>query len=158
MKRDNFINAAFPDDMPMPAMKAAFRRFEEANRALCLNVFTTTDNVTRSPITSLYMGKNDSDVQINLLYIKNRQNMHYAYIKNMTALMYQVMHSHAKKVMCNYCGDVYFHSDVALQNHLYKKHLQLFHQFVCPRCLNIFQSQEQLEFHKFMCIPRENNP
>ena len=158
MKRDNYIDAAFPDDMPMPATRAAFKRFEEANGALRLNVYTTTDNLAKSPITSLYVGKNESDVQINLLYIKNGENTHYVYIKNMPALMFQVTRSHAKKVVCEYCGDVYFHSDVALQNHLFDKHPQLFHQFVCPRCLNIFQSQEQLEFHKFMCIPTENTP
>ena len=132
MKHNNFIDAVFPDGMPMPATRAAFKRFKEANGALRLNVYTMTDNLARSPITSLYVGKNESDVQINLLYIKNGQNTHYAYIKNMPTLMFQVMRSHMKKVVCEYCEDVYFHLDVALQNHLFNKHPQLFHQFVCP--------------------------
>ena len=106
----------------------------------------------------MYIGQNKCDAQINLLYIKDGPNTHYTYIKNMMALMYQVTHSHMKKVMCNYCGDVYFHSDVTLQNYLYEKHPQLFHDFICPQCLNVFKSQEALNFHQFMCIPHENNP
>ena len=42
MKMENYIDAAFPDPMPMPATKATFKQFEEVNRALQLNIFTIT--------------------------------------------------------------------------------------------------------------------
>ena len=111
--------------MPMPINKCAYKRFEEVNRGLKLNVYTPTDESVKCPITSIYIGQNDSDLVTNLLFLKTGSVTHYAYIRKLPALIHKVSKSHSQKVICDKCGDVCFHID-SLHSHQINQHPEMF--------------------------------
>ena len=93
-------------------------------------------------ITLLYVGKNRATKIVNILYYKLGERSHYAYIHNISRLIYNSMKSHNKKFVCLYCACTYFNTQDALTSHIDKKHPYINNKFVCEKCLNIFHTQE----------------
>ena len=96
---------------------------------------------------------------VNILYYKNDQTSHYAFIRNISRLIHSVTKSHIKKnFVCPYCACTYFNSQEALGNHMEKKHPYISNEFICEKCLNVFHTQEAKEFHDGICMVKENEP
>ena len=95
---------------------------------------------------------------VNILYYRNEETSHYAYIRNISRLIYSATKSHHTKFVCLYCACTYFNSQEALTNHLDKKHPYISNEFVCEKCLNVFHTQEAKEFHDSICMVKENEP
>ena len=95
---------------------------------------------------------------VNILFTRNEEGKgHYSFIRNMSRLMHSTTKSHKKKQVCPHCVDVYFHSQRALNNHLKERHPHLFHEHVCERCLNVFNTPEKSEQHKELCVVKDSN-
>ena len=77
---------------------------------------------------------------VNILYYRNDETSHYAYIRNIGRLIHSVTKSHLRKYVCLYCACTYFNSQEALTNHLEKKHPYINNKFVCEKCLNVFHT------------------
>ena len=151
-----FINCSL--EMPVEPSEKNFKQFEKDNPFLHLNVYTVAANEEKCPITPLYVGMNRSTKIINILYYKNEQTSHYAFIRNISRLIHSATKSHLRKFVCPYCACTYFNTQEALNNHMEKKHPYIDNEFVCEKCLNVFHTQEAKEFHDSICMVKENEP
>ena len=95
---------------------------------------------------------------VNILYYRNEETSHYAYIRNISRLIYSATKSHHTKFVCLYCACTYFNSQEALTNHLDKKHPYINNEFMCKKCLNVFHTAEAKEFHDSICMVKESEP
>ena len=144
--------------MPVEPTDKNFKKFEQENPYIHLNVYTPAAGDEKCPITPLYVGMNCCTKIVNILYYKLGQRSHYAYIRNINRLIHCATKSHHTKFVCPYCACTYFNSQEALTNHLEKKHPYISNKFVCEKCLNIFHTQEAKEFHDPICMVKENEP
>ena len=72
-------------------------------------------------------------------------------------LLYTDTSIKGKNYTCPVCVCIYFNNSSARENHLWKKHPQLFHQFVCACYLNIFKGHEELAFYQMFCVIHGGN-
>ena len=123
--------------MPVEPTEKNFRKFEQENPSIHLNIYTPAANEEKCVITPLYVRKNRSTKIVNILYYKLEQRSHYAYIHNISRLIYNSTKSHNKKFICPYCACTYFNTQEALSNHMDKKHPYIENEFMCevPQCL-----------------------
>ena len=73
-----YINCSL--EMPVEPTEKNFKQFEKENPFLHLNVYTVAVNEEKCPITPLYVGTNWSSKIVNILYYKNEETSHYAFI------------------------------------------------------------------------------
>ena len=130
--------------MPVEPTSANFRKFEVDNKHIHLNVYGTLGDEARSPVTHHCMSattKTSVPRQSTSCSQEMRKGKgHYSFIRNMSRLMHSTTKSGKKKQVCPHCVDAYFHSQRALNNHLKERHPHLFHEHVCERCLNVFNT------------------
>lgn len=144
--------------MPMAPTVCNFRDFELENPSIQLNIFTVAPETSTVPVTTMYKGINKEGREVNILFAKNLDgNTHYAYICDLSKLLFSANKYKGKKYVCKICVCTYFCSVKALANHIEKRHPQLTHQFICKKCLYIAQSQEELQFHDLVCSIRDSN-
>ena len=151
-----FVNCSL--EMPVEPTEKNFKKFEQENPFLHLNMYSPAADDKKCPITPLYVGMNRSSKIINILYYKNEETSHYAFIHNISRLIHSATKSHNTKFVCPYCACTYFNIQVALGNHMEKKHPYIGNEFVCEKCLNVFYTQEAKEFHDSICMVKENKP
>ena len=144
-------------EMPVEPIDKNFKQFEKEKPFLHLNVYTPAAD-EKCPITPLYVGMNQCTKIVNILYYKNEETSHYAFIRNISRLIHSAAKSYHTKFVCLYCACTYFNSQEALTNHLDKKHPYISNEFICEKCLNIFHTQEAKEFHDSICMVKENEP
>ena len=143
--------------MPVEPTDKNFKKFKQENPYIHLNLYTPpAPDEEKCVITPLYVGKNRSTKIVNILYYRLGERSHYAYIRNISRLIYNSTKSHNKKFICPYCACTYFNSQDALTNHLEKKHPYIGNEFVCEKCLNIFHTQEAKVFHDSICMVKES--
>ena len=129
--------------MPVEPTDKNFKKLEQENPFLHLNIYTVAAD-EKCPITPLYVGMNRATKIMNILYYKNVETSHYAFICNISHLIHSATKCHQKKYVCPYCACTYFNMQEALTNHLEKKHPYIRNEFVCEKCLNIFHTQQRL--------------
>ena len=95
------------------------------------------------PITPLYIRMNRATKIVNILYYKNKKTSHYAFISNISRLIFNSTKSHNRKFVCPTVL-AHTYSQEALNNHLDKKHPTLTTN-LCEKCLNVFHTQESKE-------------
>ena len=95
---------------------------------------------------------------VNILYYKNEQTSHYAFIHNISCLIHSATKCNNRKFVCPYCACTYFNTQEALSNHMDKKYPHIKNEFICEKCLNIFHTHEVKEFHDMICIVKESEP
>ena len=144
--------------MPMQPTEKNFKQFKKENPSIHLNVYTPAGDDEKCVITPLYIGKNHATKIVNILYYTLDQRSHYAYIKNISRLIYNLTKSHNKKFVCPYCACTYFNTQEVLTNHIDKKHPYIDNEFVCEKRLNVFHTAEAKEFHDMICMVKENEP
>ena len=93
-----FINCSL--EMPVEPTEKNFRKFEQENPSIHLNMYTPAADEEKCVIMPLYVGKNRGTKIINILYYKLEQRSHYAYIWSISCLIYNSTKSHNKKFVC----------------------------------------------------------
>lgn len=152
------INIAMTLQCPVAPTATNFKQFELENPGIQLNVFTPTPDEASVPITTLYIGMNKTGREVNILFAKDIDgNTHYAYIRDLSKLLFSANKHKGKKYVCKICVCTYFCSQQALERHMDKKHPFLKHKFVCKKCMYIARCQEELAFHDLMCTIRDKN-
>ena len=96
--------------MPLELTEKNFKQFEKDNPFLHLNMYTVAMDEKKCPITPLHVGMNRAMKIINILYYRLGERSHYAYIWNISRLIYNSTKSHNKKFVCPYCACTYFNS------------------------------------------------
>ena len=77
-----FINCSL--EMLVEPTEKNFRKFEQENPHIHLNVYTPAAGDEKCVITPLYVGKNRTTKIVNILYYKLEQRSHYVYIRNIS--------------------------------------------------------------------------
>ena len=109
----------------------------------------------KCPITPLYVGMNQSTKIVNILYYKNDQISHYAFIGTLvgSSTVQQRVTSESLSVLT---------APVPTSTHrrhstiTWRKSTLHQQQFICEKCLNVFHTQEAKEFHDSICMVKEN--
>ena len=149
-----FINCSL--QMPVEPTEKNFKKFEQENPFIHLNMYMPAADEEKCAITPIYVGMNRSTKIVNILYYRNEQTSHYAYIRSISHLIYNSTKLHNKKFVHPYCACTYFNSQDALTNHLDKKHPYINNEFMCEKCLNVFHTAEAKELHNSICMVKEN--
>ena len=89
-----FINCSL--EMLVEPTEKNFKQFKKDNTFLHLNVYTpaAVADEEKCPMIPLYMGMNRITKIVNILYYKNEQTSHYAYIRNINWLIHTATKSH----------------------------------------------------------------
>ena len=106
-------------EMPLAPTAKNFKQFEMENPGIQLNVFTAMPDTCTVPISTLYVGMNKTGREVNILFAKNLDgNIHYAYIKDLSRLLFSANKFKGKKYVCKVCVCTYFCSAQALASHM----------------------------------------
>ena len=74
-----FINCSL--QMPVEPTEKNFKKFEQENPFIHLNMYMPAADEEKCAITPIYVGMNRSTKIVNILYYRNEQTSHYAYIR-----------------------------------------------------------------------------
>ena len=118
-----------------------FKRFEKDNPFIHLNMYTPAADDEKCTITPLYIGMNHSSKIVNILYYKNKQTSHYAYIWNISCLIMLQQSVITRRSMCAHTVPAPTSIRRRLSNHIDKKHPYIENEFVCEKCLNVFHTR-----------------
>ena len=88
-----FINCSL--EMPVEPTDNNFKKFEQENPFLHLKIYTpAAAGDEKCPITPLYVGMNRATKIVNILYYRNEETSHYAYIRNISQLIHSATKCH----------------------------------------------------------------
>lgn len=144
-------------EYPVQPTKHFLTKFDKENPDIHLNIYVPTEGDEITRITPLFISKNVKGTVVDLLYWSIEENAHYAYIANLSGILRNKTKESKKRYACSYCGNIFFQSKKKYEEHFAKFHPDVTHDFVCEKCLNIFQSEAELEWHKTICMITDTN-
>lgn len=145
------------DSYPVQPTKQFFTKFDKENPDIHLNIYVPTESNEVSLITPIFISKNAQGTVVDLLFWTLEEQGHFACISKLSGILRNRTKKTSKKFVCTYCGDVYFNSEKLYNEHFAKFHPDATHDFVCEKCLNIFTSKEEYEWHQTMCMITDTN-
>lgn len=118
---------AYIDKLDFTGMEFPFKlqdipKFEKLNSGISINVYGLTED---NKVFPLVITSVEKDRHVDLLYLKNETNAHYAWIKDLSRLVSRQCSKHKEK------------------------------HFICRRCLQFFNLQSNLERHILSCSQHE---
>ena len=93
-------------DIEFPSHSKDWRKFEQNNKAIALNILFVPYNTKQ--IKAAYVSKynNKRDIRVNLLMITNNNDWHYLAVKSISGLLTGITSKHNEDLYCLNC----FHS------------------------------------------------